>query len=114
MVVSKPDKHFPAYPGLKLLIDLTVRAPGLFGDLEIRLFRGFFLNLNGNSSLIRDQIYLPARGATDEEILVRQRQLATDFEWRFRIGITYSFGSIFNNVVNSRFAGSSGGFIRAF
>ena len=85
-----------------------------FGDLDVRLFRGFFLNLNGSSSLIRDQIYLPARDATDEEILVRQRQLATDYEWRFRIGITYSFGSIFNNVVNSRFAGSSGGFTRSF
>ena len=85
-----------------------------FGDVEIRLFRGFFLSLNGSSSLIRDQIYLPRRDATDEEILVRQRQLATDYEWRFRIGITYSFGSIFNNVVNARFAGSSGGFIRAF
>ena len=86
----------------------------LFGDLEIRLFRGFFLNLNGHSALIRDQIYLPGRGATDQEVLVKQRQLATDFEWSFRVGISYSFGSIFNNVVNSRFAGSSGGFTRSF
>ncbi len=86
----------------------------LDGELEIRLFRGFFLNLNGGSGLIRDQIYLPGRGATDEEILVRQRQLATAFEWGFQIGISYSFGSIFNNVVNSRFAGSSGGFTRRF
>ena len=85
-----------------------------FGDVEIRLFRGFFLSLNGSSSLIRDQIYLPRRDASDEEILVRQRQLATDYEWQFRIGITYSFGSIFNNVVNARFAGSSGGFTRSF
>ena len=84
------------------------------GDIEIRLFRGFFLSLNGQSSLIRDQVYLPRRDATNEEILVRQRQLATDYEWRFRIGLTYSFGSIFNNVVNSRFAGSSGGFTRSF
>ena len=51
--------------------------------------------------VILDQIYLPRRDAIDEEILVRQRQLATDYEWQFRIGITYSFGSIFNNVVNS-------------
>ncbi len=96
--LDEPDQH-------RLVLD---------GELEVRLFRGFFLNLNGESSLIRDQIYLPGRGATDEEILVRQRQLATDFEWAFRIGITYSFGSIFNNVVNSRFAGSSGGFTRRF
>ena len=86
----------------------------LFGEIDIRLFRGFFLSFDADSSLIRDQIYLPRRGATDQEILVRQRQLATDYEWQFRIGFTYSFGSIFNNVVNSRFAGSSGGFTRAF
>ena len=86
----------------------------VFGEIDIRLFRGFFLNFEGHSSLIRDQIYLPRRDATDSEILVRQRQLATDYEWEFRIGLTYSFGSIFNNVVNSRFAGSSGGFIRSF
>ena len=98
----------------QFLDDADQRRLVFFGDLEVRLFRGFFLNLNGRSSLIRDQIYLPRRGATDAEILVRQRQLATDYEWRFRIGITYSFGSIFNNIVNSRFAGSSGGFVRAF
>ena len=86
----------------------------LYGELDIRLFRGFFLRFDADSSLIRDQIYLPRRDATDAEILVRQRQLATDYEWQFRIGFTYSFGSIFNNVVNSRFAGSSGGFTRAF
>ena len=85
----------------------------IFGEIDIRLFRGFFLNFEGHSSLIRDQIYLPRRDATDSEILVRQRQLATDYEWEFRVGLTYSFGSIFNNVVNSRFAGSSGGFIRS-
>ena len=86
----------------------------LYGELDIRLFRGFFLRFDADSSLIRDQIYLPRRDATDAEILVRQRQLPTDYEWQFRIGFTYSFGSIFNNVVNSRFAGSSGGFTRAF
>ena len=85
-----------------------------FGEVDIRLFRGFFLTLEADSSLIRDQIYLPREAATDQEILVRRRQLATDYEWEFRIGFTYSFGSIFNNVVNSRFAGSSGGFTRTF
>ncbi|MFH1690582.1 MAG: hypothetical protein ABIE42_10170 [Candidatus Eisenbacteria bacterium] len=86
----------------------------LFGDIEIRLFRGFFLSLRGDTSLVRDQIFLKAGGVTDAEILLRRRQLATAYEYSFRVGVTYSFGSIFNNVVNSRFDGSSGGFIRAF
>lgn len=63
---------------------------------------------------MRDQIFLERSGVTDEEILLRWRQLATDSQYRFRIGITYAFGSIYNNVVNLRFAGSSGGFVRAF
>jgi len=84
------------------------------GEIEIRLFRGFFLDVSGNTSRVRDQIYLPRRGATDEEILVQLRQLATGYEYGFRLGIGYSFGSIYNNVVNSRFAGSESGFIRTF
>ena len=86
----------------------------IFGNVEYRIFRGFFINAFGSLSRVRDQIFLERGGVTDEEILLRRRQLATDSEYRFRIGITYSFGSIYNNVVNSRFAGSSGGFIRAF
>jgi len=84
------------------------------GEIGIRLFRGFSLELEGEASLIRDQLFLPREDATNEEILIRRRQLATDYEAQFQIGITYSFGSIYNNVVNSRFAGSSGGFIRSY
>ncbi len=86
----------------------------VFGNVEYRIFRGFFINAFGSLARVRDQIFLERGGVTDEEILLRRRQLATDSEYRFRIGITYTFGSIYNNVVNSRFAGSSGGFVRAF
>ena len=86
----------------------------LFGEMDIRLFRGLSLTINGNGSFIGDQIFLPADDATDVEVLVGRRQLATDFRWRLRVGLSYSFGSIYNNVVNSRFAGSAGGFTRAF
>jgi hypothetical protein len=59
---------------------------------------------------VRNQIAL-ARGAlTQEEILLRQRELATDYRYFVSGGISYRFGSIFNNVVNTRFTGSEGGF----
>ena len=85
-----------------------------FADLEFWVFRGLSLEVIGSTSLIRDQLFLPRRGSSPEEILVRRRQLATDFEHSLFLGISYTFGSIFNNVVNSRFAGSSGGVIRRF
>jgi hypothetical protein len=59
--------------------------------------------MDGGWSRIRDQIYLRAGEATDEEILLRRRQLATGYRYRFSAGLSYTFGSIFNNVVNTRF-----------
>ena len=65
--------------------------------------------LSGDLQLVRDQIYLPRQGATEEEILLRQRELATSFTYSGSIGISYTFGSTSAGVVNPRFSGSSGG-----
>ena len=80
-----------------------------FGGMDVRLFKGFSVSLDGAISKRRDQLSLRRGEATSEEILVRQRELATDYSFDFGFGITYSFGSIFNNVVNPRFR-SAGGF----
>lgn len=78
---------------------------GLDGGAEVRLFKGFTVNLFGEFSRTRDQIYLPLGEATTEEILLRQRQLLTGYQYSFNFGFGYSFGSIFNNIVNPRFGG---------
>ena len=84
------------------------------GSIDFRVVRGLSLNLSGNVSRIRDQLFLPAAGLTPEEILVERRELATDYRFGLSFGITITFGSIYNNVVNTRFAGASGGIIRSF
>jgi hypothetical protein len=76
---------------------------------DIRLFKGFALNFYGRMAGIHDQIYLPKGEATDEEVLSRQRQLATSYRHSFRVGISYTFGSIFSNVVNTRLSNFVGG-----
>jgi hypothetical protein len=63
------------------------------------------VNLFGEFSRTRDQIYLPLGQASTEEILLRQRQLLTGYQYYFNFGFGYSFGSIFNNIVNPRFGG---------
>ena len=73
------------------------------GQVNIRLLRGLSVNFSGEASRIHDQLSLPLRGATEEEVLLRVRQLQSNFEVRFEFGITYSFGSIFNNIINPRF-----------
>jgi hypothetical protein len=73
------------------------------GNLNVRLFRGFSVRVSGNYAWIRDQLFISAGGATDEQILLRQRQLQTSYRYFTSFGIEYRFGSIFNNVVNPRF-----------
>ena len=73
------------------------------GELSFRIRRGLSLNVEGSASRIRDQISLPKRGATEEEVLLRLRELQSGYDLSFSASLTYSFGSIFNNVVNPRF-----------
>lgn len=79
-----------------------------FGDADVRLFRGFNLNLEGSYARVRNQLYLPAGGATDEEVLLRLRRLETGYRYRLMVGFNYQFGSIFNNVVNPRWSAQTG------
>jgi hypothetical protein len=48
-------------------------------------------------------LYLPKGNLTREEVLLRQTQLATGYRARAYAGLSYTFGSVFNNVVNPRF-----------
>jgi hypothetical protein len=57
---------------------------------------------------VRDQLYLAKGKLTDEQILLRRRKLASKYSYFAGIGLSYSFGSIFNNVVNPRFEGIGG------
>jgi len=79
----------------------------LNGYLQVRVFKGLSVTANAYYSWVHDQIYLSAQGVTDEEILLHLRQLYTTFSYFASIGLSYRFGSIFNNVVNPRFGGSS-------
>ncbi|MFC1575328.1 hypothetical protein ACFL5A_01610 [Gemmatimonadota bacterium] len=78
--------------------------------LEIRLFRGLSLDLEGSAARVKNQIYEPREDIPDEDVLLERRQLGTDFEYSFDIGFSYTFGSMFNNAVNPRMSrGRRGG-----
>jgi len=94
--------------GSAYLDDFKKQSAVLFNNLDVRLFKGFSLNTYVGISLIRDQIYLAKGALSDEDILVSRRQLASSYSYFGGIGISYSFGSIFNNVVNPRFEGLGG------
>ena len=72
------------------------------GGVDLRLLRGLSVRVNGSYQFVRDQIGLRAERATDGEILTGQFELATGYSYFASVGLSYSFGSIFNQVVNPR------------
>ena len=79
------------------------------GRVSIRIARGLEWNIGGDISRIRDQIYIPLAELSDEDILLGRRQLPTDSSLSINTGFSFTFGSIYNNVVNNRFGFSGGG-----
>ncbi len=89
--------------GSQYLHDLSKSRLKFYSDLEVQLFKGLFLSLFGNYSALHDQINLPKGEASLEEILLRRRELESNYRYFFSVGFRYKFGSIYSNVVNPRF-----------
>jgi hypothetical protein len=81
-------------------------------EWDVRLFRGLELEIGGSVERVHDQLSIPKRDATPEEILLERRALATDYRLDARIGLSYTFGSIFSTVVNPRFGSGPGQILR--
>ncbi len=94
--------------GQQFLHDATKYNVTVSGNVNVRLFRGFSVRIGGRYQWLRDQLYIASEGATQEEILLFQQQLETNYTYFTSIGIEYRFGSIFNNVVNPRFGRGQG------
>ena len=74
----------------------------LGSEVSIRLFKGLEFVAELDVQQIHDQLYLPKGGAPLQEVILRRRELATTFEHEGRIGFRYTFGSIYNNIINTR------------
>lgn len=83
--------------------DVSLRRTEIFGNVSVRLLKGLSLQVRTEFEMIQDQLSLPLGDASLEEVLLRQRELSTDFSLNGSIAITYTFGSEFTNVVNTRF-----------
>jgi hypothetical protein len=84
---------------------------GTFVNANLRLVKGLSLNGFVSASFLRNQLALAKRGVSEEEVLLQRRALATGYQFSGFLGISYSFGSIFNNIVNPRFSGGNNFFV---
>ncbi len=110
-IVQKWGSISLSLEGKTYLHDFRRNSLRLYTTFNIRLFKGFSVFAIGSVGSVHDQLYLPKGGASVEEVLTRQQALATQFDYSFFVGISYTFGDIFNNIVNPRFGyGQGGGF----
>jgi hypothetical protein len=73
------------------------------GEISLRIAKGLSVNVYGNYSIIHDQLGLIKGEVSTEEVLLRRRELETQYFFYTSFGFSYTFGSIYNNVVNPRF-----------
>jgi len=92
--------------------DLSKNDVGLFGMIQLNIFKGFNAFVLGGGERVHDQLALIKGEATLEEILLRRRQMETTYNYFAMVGLSYTFGSIFTNVVNPRFGSLGGGGVR--
>jgi hypothetical protein len=88
------SNYFPGFDRNRLDFD---------GEISISIARGLEFDIQGGASRIRDQLSIPRRDATPEEVLLELRELQSAYDYRFSLGFTYTFGSIFSTIVNPRF-----------
>lgn len=82
--------------------DFSLYSVGGNVNISVRLFKGLSVSLYSSMSLPRNQISLVNSESTSEDVLLRQTELATQYSYYASFGISYTFGSIYNNVVNPR------------
>jgi len=95
-------------------INLSVQALNYFHDFSknmvaadlyarIRIVKGLSLFLRIEAAHISNQLNLVKGELSEAERLLRLKEQATGYQVETRIGLTYTFGSIYNNIVNPRF-----------
>jgi hypothetical protein len=73
--------------------------------MNFRVAKGLFFNVTANASLINNQLSLSSQSLTPEQIILKQKETLTNFSYSMQVGIRYTFGSIYNNIVNPRYDG---------
>ncbi len=89
--------------------DLKMNRIRLNGYLSVRIFKGLAWNVRGRFERVHDQLSLPLGETSLDEILLKRKELATEYNYEISMGLNYTFGSVFSNVVNPRFGGSRQG-----
>jgi len=83
--------------------DLKKNRVEFNAEAAVRILKGLDFTVDLHYERVRDQLSLAKGDLSLEEILLRRREMATDYDLGLEVGLSFTFGSIFSNVVNPRF-----------
>ena len=92
-----------ALEGSHYFHDFTKNRVEVNGYVSVRIVKGLSLRVGGGAARVNDQLSLVRGELTEADILLQLQELETAYNVEGEIGLTYTFGSIYNNVVNPRF-----------
>jgi hypothetical protein len=87
------------------LSDLSKNNLNFNGAVSWKITKGLNFAIWGNYGLVHDQIALRKGTATRDQLLVRTRELKSNYNYNLGIALSYRFGSILNNFINPAFRG---------
>lgn len=86
----------------------NLNSMGMSANANVKITGSFSFFINIDATVVHDQINLVKSKASEQEVLTRKRQIASNFNYNTSFGVNYRFGSILNNFVNPRFQGYAG------
>jgi hypothetical protein len=89
------------------LNDFSKNRFGFWGYTRLRIIKGLSLSVNAGLTYTNNQINLAKGELSEAERLLRLKQQATSFYLNGGVSLSYTFGSIYNNVVNPRFGNNN-------
>lgn len=92
-----------ALTGSNYFNDFSRNRVQLNSWISLRIFKGLSLEIYGGVAHINDQFNLKKGEITEAERLLQLRELQTRYRFAGGLQLSYTFGSIYNNVVNPRF-----------
>jgi len=87
----------------QFLHNLNLYSLSFNPNIELNIVKGLSLELGGFISFVSDRINIAKGDVSDQDIILQNRQLDTNFTYSSFFGFNYRFGSQNNNIVNPRF-----------
>jgi len=85
--------------------DWRLNNMGIDVNVNVRVTGGLSFYIHTNGSIVHDQVYLVKGDVSEQDLLIKTRQLGSSYNYNLYFGVNFRFGSKLNNFVNPRFQG---------